>query len=417
MMKENTKQRPLEGILVLDNSWVIAGPHGTRLLADLGATVIRIETAKRKDNIRFDHTRLGVTDAFREGGMIFQENNRDKLGLQLNMKSEKGKEIYKKLVAMADVVVSNVTPRALRSMGIDYETLSGINPRIISINASGLGDYGPKKDTMIFAAALNCIAGLSYTIGYEGQEGFGIAVSTADNIGGAMVAFSILAALEERDRSGKGQFIDLSEAENLLGVTGATMLEWNYNHTQTGPVGNHNYYGSICPHNAYKSAGFDNWIAIACESDATWQRLAAILGEERPELLSDRYASYAQRKANEPELDELIASVTARHNNRVLAEKLQAAGISAAPVQNAAETLADEHLNARHYWQPNNLPVTDDRQPDFMISAAVPKVSDRSGHAFRPAPALGQDNDYILKEMLKLSDEEIAAAAADNAFM
>lgn len=416
MGTEGKKHLPLEGILILDNSWVIAGPHGTRLLADLGATVIRIETSKRKDNIRFDHLRAGVTDAFAEGGFIFQENNRDKLGLQLNMKSEKGKEVYRKLVEKADVVVSNVTPRALRSMGIDYETLSQINPRIISINASGLGDYGPKKDTMIFAAALNCIAGLSYTVGYEGEEGFGIAVSTADNIGGAMVAFSVLAALAERDKSGKGQFIDLSEAENMIGVTGATMLEWGYNQDQTGPIGNHQYYGTACPHNAYPSAGFDNWIAISCGSDEEWKKLAQVLGEEQPKLLAGCYETYEQRKASEHLLDDMISEVTAKHNNKTLAERLQKSGVSAAPVLRACDTLADEHLNARDYWRPNNLPVTDKKQPDFKISAAVPKTYERTEHAFHPAPSLGCDNDYILREMLGMSEEEIEKAAMDGAF-
>lgn len=416
MGTEKKKNLPLEDILILDNSWVIAGPHGTRLLTDLGATVIRIETAKRRDNIRFDHLRSGVKDAFAEGGFIFQENNRDKLGLQLNMKSEKGKEVYRKLVEKADVVVSNVTPRALRSMGIDYETLSEINPKIISINASGLGDYGPKKDTMIFAAALNCIAGLSYTVGYEGQEGFGVAVSTADNIGGAMVAFSILAALAEREKSGKGQFIDLSEAENMIGITGATMLEWQYNHSQTGPTGNHQYYGKACPHNAYISAGMDNWIAIACGSDQEWKNLVGVLGKEQPKLLDPRYETYEQRKALEEELDKLISEVTEKHNNKTLAERLQKAGVSAAPVLKACDTLADEHLNARDFWRPNNLPITDERQPDFKISAAVPKTYERREHEFRPAPALGQDNDYILKEMLGMSEQEIEAAAIDGAF-
>lgn len=417
MCAEEKKHLPLEDILILDNSWVIAGPHGTRLLSDLGATVIRIETSKRKDNIRFDFTRYGVKDAFKEAGFIFQENNRDKLGLQLNMKSQKGKEVYRKLVEKADVVVSNVTPRALRSMGIDYDTLSSINPGIISINASGLGDYGSKRDTMIFAAALNCIAGLSYTIGNEDEEGFGIAVSTADNLGGAMVAFSILAALAERDKSGRGQFIDLSEAENMMGIIGATMLEWQYNQTQTGPIGNHQYYGKQCPHNAYMCAGFDNWVAIACGSDDEWKRLACALGKEQPALLDSKYDCYEGRKADEKQLDQYINEVTVRHNNRSLAEVLQAVGVSAAPVQKACETLADEHLNARYYWRPNNLPVTDARQPDYQISAPVPKLYDRTAHEYKPAPALGQDNEYILKQLLGLSDDEIDEAAKDGAFI
>ena len=416
---ENKKKTtlPLEGILVIDNSWVIAGPHGTRLLSDLGATVIRVESSKKRDGIRFDHTRFGVKDAFQEGGWVFQENNRDALGLQLNMKSEKGQEIYRKLVAMADVVVSNVTPKAVRSMGIDFETLSQINPRIVTINASGLGDYGCKKDTMIFAAALNCIAGFSYTIGYEGEEGFGIAVSTTDDLGGAMVAFSILEALEARDRTGEGQFIDLSEAENMLGLTGSTFLEWNYNKTQSGPTGDHQYYGWNCPHNAYPSAGPDQWIAISCGSDEEYAAFVKVAGEDVPELKEERFAKYEGRKAAEKELDELVSNFTAKHNKFILAEQLQAAGVSAAPVNRAFEMFADEHLNARGYWQPNHLPVNDPRQPDFMISADVPKVMPREERHFRPAPALGQDNTYILKELLHLSDEEIQAAADDEAFV
>ncbi|MBQ9030518.1 MAG: CoA transferase [Parasporobacterium sp.] len=416
-MEKKKTALPLEGILIIDNSWVIAGPHGTRMLSDLGATVIRIESSKKRDNIRFDHTRLGVKNAFEEGGWVFQENNRDALGLQLNMKSEKGKAIYHKLVEIGDVVVSNVTPKAVRSMGIDFESLSKINPRIVTINASGLGDYGCKKDTMIFAAALNCITGLSYTVGYEGEQGFGLAVSTADNIGGAMIAFSILEALEARDRTGEGQFIDLSEAENMLGVTGATLLEWGYNQSQTGPVGDHQYYGWCCPHNAYPSAGPDQWIAISCGSDEEYRNLLKIAAGEVPELQEERFGTYEGRKANEKELDALVSRFTAKHNNRVLTQKLQEAGVSAAPVNRAFEMLADEHLNARGYWQPANLPVTDPRQPDFLISADVPKTIPREERHFRPAPTLGQDNEYILKELLHLTDEEIREAQEDGAFI
>lgn len=414
----NKKQKlPLEGILIIDNSWVIAGPHGTRLLSDLGATVIRIETAKRKDNIRFDHTRLGVKNPFDEGGFAFQENNRDALGLQLNMKSEKGKEIYRKLVATGDIVVSNVTPKAVRSMGIDYETLKEVNPRIITINASGLGDFGCKKDTMIFAPALNCIAGLSYTIGYEGDQGFGIGVSTADDLGGTMIAYAALVGLEARDKTGQGQFIDLSEAENLISAIGPTMIEWNYNGVQNGPTGNHAYYGPLCPHRAYPAAGFDNWIVISVGSDAEWEALVSFMGDDAPELKDSRYSSYEGRKADEAELDDIIAGVTSKHNKHLYSAKLQEAGVSAAPVLGASEVLADEHLNARGYWQPANLPVNDPRQPDFKISADVPMTQNREEIIFRPAPSLGRDNEYILKEILHMSDEEIEAAAADNAFM
>lgn len=412
----NTK-RPLEDILIIDNSWIVAGPHGVRLLSDLGAKVIHVESSKKKDMVRFDHIRLGVKDPKKEGGWVFQDNNRNAMGLQLNMKSAKGREIYYKLVQAADVVVSNITPRAVKSMGIDFETLSQYNPKIISVNASGMGDYGCKKDTMVFAPALNCLTGCTYTVGYEGEEGVGISVSTADDVGGAMLAFSVLQAIAQRDATGKGQFIDLSEAENMLSFIGSTILEWAYNKEQTGPIGNHAYYGPLCPHNAYSGAGRDNWMVIAIGSDEEWQRFVAEVGDEAPALKDEKFVSYEGRKANEKELDDIIAGIAVKHNNRVFAERLQNAGVSAAPVNPASETLADEHLNARGFWNLVGLPETDPRQPDFLVSADVPKSMPRSEKTFKPGPAMGQDNEWILKEFLHLTDEEIEEAKNDDAFI
>ena len=413
---KNTWKLPLEGIVILDNSWVIAGPHGTRLLADLGATVVKIETCRNKDIIRLDYLRYGVKDGLEEAGWVFQENNRNKMGLRLNLKSEQGKQIYAKLVEKADVVVSNVTPKAIRSMGIDYETLHAINPRIISVNASGLGDFGCKKDTMIFAPLLNAFTGLSYTVGYDGQPGYGLGSSTAANVGGAMVAMSILMALEARDRTGEGQFVDLSEAENMLGVLGASLLEWGYNHAQTGPVGNHAYFSPACPHNAYRGAGVDSWIVIACGDDEEWNRFVAFAGREVPALKDSGFATCRQRKEREAELDELIAGYVRKHNHRELAYKLQEAGVSASAVERPEETLANEQLNARGFWIKAGLPERDPRQPDFLICADVPKTMPREERVMKPSPALGEDNDYILKEMLGLSDAQIQAATEDEAF-
>lgn len=410
-------RKPLEDILIIDNSWVIAGPHGVRLLSDLGAKVIHVETSKKRDMVRFDHIRLGIKSGAEEGGMVFHENNRNALGLQLNLKSEKGREIYHKLVEIADVVVSNITPRAVRSMGIDFETLSQYNPKIITVNASGMGDVGCKKDTMIFAPALSCVSGLSYTVGYEGEEGVGISVSTADDVGGAMLAFSVLQALAERDATGKGQFIDLSEAENMISFIGATMIEWAYNGEQTGPIGNHAYYGPFCPHSAYSGAGRDNWMVISIGSDEEWQRFVDEVGDEAEELRDEKFATYEGRKAAEAYLDEVIGRVAAKHNHRVFAERLQRAGVSAAPVNSTGETLADEHLNAREFWQPAGLPVYDPRQPDFLITSAVPKTMPRSMQQIKPGPALGQDNEYILKELLHMTEEEIKAAEEEDAFI
>ena len=415
-MMTNTK-KPLKDILIIDNSWVIAGPHGVRLLSDLGAKVIHVETSKKRDMVRFDHLRLGTKSGAEEGGMVFHENNRNALGLQLNLKSEKGRDIYHKLVEIADVVVSNITPRAVRSMGIDFETLSQYNPKIITVNASGMGDFGCKKDTMIFAPALSCVSGLSYTVGYEGEEGVGISVSTADDVGGAMLAFAVLQALAERDETGKGQFIDLSEAENMINFIGSTVIEWGYNHEQTGPIGNHAYYGPLCPHNAYSGAGRDKWMALSIGSDEEWQRFVDAVGDEAEELRDEKYATYEGRKAAEEHLDEVIAGIVVKHNYRVLAEKLQRAGVSAAPVNSTGETLADEHLNARGFYQPVGLPVYDPRQPDFLISSVVPKVMPRSMNEIKPGPALGQDNEYILKELLHMTEEEIAEAQAEEAFI
>lgn len=407
---------PFEGVTVLDLCWVIAGPHGNRVLQDLGATVIKLESAGRIDPMRIDTPRAGVTDCIREGGYAFQDNNRDKLGLRLNLKSPASRAILNELVKKVDVVSCNYAPKGFHKLGLDFETLSKIKKDIIVVNASGLGDYGPYSSYATFAPILQSMTGITSLIGYEGEEPFGFPLLLADYLGGETLALAVAAALEYRRRTGKGQFVDLSQAESVLACMGPLLLDYQINGRQPAPVGNRHYLGQMAPHNCYECRAENTWCFIACGDESEWAALRNVLKTRDRSVLDECYDTLDGRLEHRFALDAIIAAWMKGHTPREAAKLLQAAGVSAAPVEPAIDGLTDENLAARGFFTPIRFSPDDDIQPKELL------LSERLVHLAPPprphraAPAMGQDNAYILKEFLGMSDAQIAEAAAMDAF-
>jgi benzylsuccinate CoA-transferase BbsF subunit len=418
MKLQNKDRLPLEDIVVLDFGWVVAGPHGARCLADLGATVIKVESPVKPDGIRGDFTRKGIKDGAEECGCIFLENNRNKYGISLNTKTEKGWEILERLVRIADVVTSNSNPKGLRSFGITYDRLREYNPGIISINASGLGDYGPYSEYVTYGPNLQSLCGINGLIGYPDEQPVGVALPWADYMGGAMVALAALAAIEYRKKTGKGQFIDLSQHESAISFLGTNLLDWAMNDRINGPSGNRHPANGAAPHGAYKCEGVDRWCVISVASDEEWDRFLEVIGN--PGWTQDpKYSTYMNRLINRVELDKDVESWTVNHSPEEITGRLQKANVSAGVVQNVKDLYEhDEHLRKRGFLAHIALPEKEGIAPDALdLPGVIIRLMGKDNGIRRSGPIpLGQDNDFVYKTLLHMSDDEIREAAEKGAF-
>lgn len=410
------KTMPLKGITIIDFGHVMAGPYGTKQLLGMGATVIKVESKKHSDNFRYSYMRAGNKDLLNEGGWIFQENNTSKMALGLNTKSVKAQEILHKLVKKADVVTANLSPSGFHKMGIDYETLSRIKEDIIVINASGMGDYGPYSAYRTAAPIMQALSGFSSLIGYDGEEPFGFGAALSDYVGGAYIAAAVTAALEYRRRTGKGQFIDLSSTDASICTIGAEALNYSVTREETVPFGNHHYRRQMAPHNCYPCKGQDSWCTIAVGNDEEWKAFRNELRSECPWVDDEKFATLPDRLHNEDLLDEYISEWTKNLDKKEVAERLQKAGVSAGMVENSKEFLENEHANAVGFFKDIQFDVSGFKPEHAKITGRVIDMRDVPEIKYGLAPRAGQDNDYILKEMLGMSDEEIEDAAADGAF-
>lgn len=415
---EEKLKKPLEGIVVLDLGWVVAGPHGARILEELGATVIRIESSTRVDPMRIDTMRYGVKDCMQEGGWGFQENSRNKMGFALNMKSKKGKEIFYELVKKADVVSCNFAPNGFHKMGVDFDTLRKIKKDIIVINASGLGDNGPYGGYMTFAPVLASLTGIISLMGYEDKGPFGYPGLLADYVGGVSIAAAVTGALYYREKTGKGQFIDLSQAEAAIQGMGPVLLDQQLNHVQPQMIGNHHYAHQFVPHNCYECKEPDTWCVISVASDEEWNSLTGALKNDCPELADERFCCQRERVKAEKEIDKLLSKCLKKYEHREICALLQNAGVSAGAVQNTREFLyEDEQAKARNYFREITFEENGIIPRKIYLTGPIINLASTQNGSYRPGPPHGQDNEYVLKNMLQMSDEEISLALKDKAFL
>lgn len=407
---------PLEGIRVLDFGQVIADPHGTRLLRTLGADVIRIESSAHPDLMRTDTMRRGNKNPFAEGGWGYQENNRDKLCISLDLKSPEALDIVHNLVKGADIVTVNATPKAFHRMGIDLEALKPYKEDIIVINASGFGDSGPYCNSGAYAPAMASLCGMSSLIGEEGHDPYGYCGLFCDYMGAAHLAVAAISALIYRNRTGKGQFIDLSQIEAGLTVIGAEFVDQSVNGVTPGPIGNHHYAKQMAPHNCYPCDKANTWCVIAVGSDEEWENFRNELKDECPWVMDKKYNTVEGRLANQAELDASIEAWTKQHDKRDIAFRLQEAGVSAAMVQNNMEITYDDMAATRHYFK--KIDMGGDLEPkEFWVTGNLLNLSSiPETDTYKFGPGCGQDNEYVLKNYLHMTDEQIKEADEKGAF-
>lgn len=387
--------RALEGIRVLDFCWVIAGPLGTRLLADFGADVIRVESDGRALAEIFPP---GVTD--RTLGAFHNVLNAQKRSLTVDPRSARGRELLLDLVAHVDVVTSNYRPGALEAMGFGYDVLRAVNPRVVNVQVPGCGRRGPWAQRTSFGNMVSAAAGISALTGFPGRAPRGMGTAYPDFTTPALMATMILAALRQRDRTGVGCEVEVNQLAATVALIG---VEWmQYAATGTEPPPRANRDPNHCPHGTYPAAGDDQWVAVAVRSDGQFAALCGLLG--RAELTRDpRFGTHLARKQHEDELDGIVAAWTRRHGKWAAAEQLQAAGVPAAPVEDIRDTLDCDPQLTRHYQR-----VRQPSAPDIEIPInGEPIQVAGARRELRPAPQFGGDTTDILRDLLGLGAPEI----------
>jgi crotonobetainyl-CoA:carnitine CoA-transferase CaiB-like acyl-CoA transferase len=390
--------RPLEGVTVADFSWVWAGPYCGMQLAHLGADVIKIESAQAPDLGRrlplhsIDHDPTPDTNAY------FNQWNQGKRSVTVDLGSEQGRALAKRLALDCDLVLSNYATGVMDRFGLGYEQLREERPDVIVATISGYGHVGPYKNYIGYGPTTAPLSGLASLTGYEGGPPEEVGVALGDPASGIATAFALVAALAARRRTGEGQYIDTSLWEATTACVGEGWMQWALTGAQPERMGNHDPL--MAPHSLYPCAGDDQWVAIACADDAEWEALAEVVGLAG----DDRFATAEARKANEAALDEHLGAWTTSRDRWEITGQLQAVGVPAFPCLDARSLDEDPHLAARGVIERLAHPVVGQKS-----HVGVPWIShDGPNGVPAPAPLLGADTDSVLSDMLGLTDAEIA---------
>lgn len=404
------QQQALTGIRILDFSWFGAAPIGTKMLADHGAEVIRVESMSRPDLLR-----LVGTSHFRDytpdinGSGFFNDFNSSKYGITLNLSHPKGLEVARRLVAISDVVIDSFTRKAMRNWGLAYADLVQIKPDIIAVSASQQGHTGPHADYLGFGYNLQALAGINHLTGHPHGYPLGTSVNYPDFVLPMFVASVIMSALLHRRRTGKGQHIDLSQYQAMVSTLGPTLLDYLCNGRVQMRTGGRS--PTAAPHGVYRCRGDDRWCVIAVYTDAEWHALCQVLGH--PAWTRDaRFQTLTGRLRHVDDLDRLLATWTCQHTPEEVMQRLQEAGVAAGIVQNARDLLAeDPQLRHRGHYRLLNHPTTGSTLymgPAFQLSATPARL--------RPAPRLGQHNTYVYGQLLRMNDAEVATYTTEQVF-
>jgi len=374
-------------IRILDFTWVLAGPYATRILADFGAEVIKVQplTPEAEDTISRGY---------------YNTWNRNKLGITLNLNKPQGVAIAKRLVGISDAVVENFTPRVMANWGLNYESLKQIKPDIIMLSMSTMGNTGPWRDYVGFGPTVQAFSGITYLTSFPDKPPLGLGYSYADHVAGLMAALALLGALEYRQRTGEGQYIDVSQAEAMASLLGEAIVDYTRNGSLPEPVGNNSTQAA--PHGVYRCQGDDRWCAIAAFTDEEWEGFKRALGS--PAWAEDsRFTSLAGRLENVDELNRLVKGWTRQHSAEEVMAWLQEQGVAAGVVQDASDLANDPQLKQRGFFVELDHP-----ELGKTISDATPiRLSDTPAKFNRAAPTPGQDNDYVYKQLLGMSGDEV----------
>lgn len=397
---------PLNGVRVLDLTWVVSGPIATRIMADLGAEVIKFEGRTRGEqtrNMTFN-PRVMSTQGF------FVYLNRNKLGASLNMAMPDGRELFARLVKVSDVVICNFSAHVMERWGFDYAGLSAINPGIVYVSMPGFGHTGRHQDYRSNGPTIQALSGQTFACGLPDMPSAGWGYSYMDHTAGYYGAAAVLQALYYRDRTGEGQFIDLAQFECACTLLGTSILDYTVNGRRSRragmPAGNRSTHPAGAPHGVYRCAGEDRWCAITVFTDDEWRRFRNALGD--PDWTCDeRFETLSGRLANQDELDRRVEAWTRERSQGEVMQTLQEAGVAAGMVQDPRQRAdEDPQLRARDHIVWVATPDVEDME-QVRVDSLPMTIPALPHDAYRIAPSVGQDNDYVFGEILGMSREEI----------
>ncbi|MPY91660.1 MAG: CoA transferase [Acidimicrobiia bacterium] len=398
---------PLAGLKVADFMWVFAGPWASRALADLGATVVRVESMHHLDTLRtagnFQDDRTDPEWALQFGNM-----NAGKLGLALDLSKPEARDVARDLVRWADVALESFTPKAMRGLGLDYESLRKVKPDLVMASSCLMGQTGRHSALAGFGTMAAAVSGFFHVTGWPDRAPCGPFGAYTDYVSPRFLLASVLAALEWRRRTGQGQYIDLSQAEASMRLLAPAVLDYTVNGRVVERQGNDDV--SFAPHGVYPAFGEDQWVAIAVASDEQWRALCEVL--PRADLAGLSGLSGAARRARRRELDELLCAWTRGCPAGEVMELLQRAGVPAHQVQNTVEAFADPQLRHRGHF----VQVPQSAMGQTWVEGSRLRLSRTPARVERGAPTIGEHSWQVLTEVLGYDEDRAAELAVAGVF-
>ena len=400
--KIQLKRLPLENIRVVECATAWAIPCAGKLLADLGAEVIKVESLTRLDDARPGYyADNDPSGDYWEKGAQYLGANSNKHHFTLNLNTPQGIRIFKELVSVSDVVAENFTPRVMKGFGLAYEELRKVRPDLVMLSSTGFGHQGPWRDYSAFGWGLEPMV-ISHLTGRPDRPPLNSAIPIPDMAGALHAAFAIMAALQHRRRTGQGQWVDMSQYEIGVHFIARAIMDYTLNGRVQGRLGNRHLH--MCPHNAYRCRGNDMWIAIAVSNEGEWQGLLKAMGD--PAWGRDpRFADTLARKRHEDELDALIEGWTQAQDHYELMHLLQRHGVPAGAVLTSKEIHADPHVRARGYFKKGRHEVVGER----LFHGTWSRLTVTPGQLRWPPQIMGEANGRVLLEVLGHSARDLDA--------
>ena len=401
---------PFDGLRVLDFCWVVIGPMTTRYFSDFGATVLRVESEHRPDVIRHGLPFAEGKPGLNRSG-YWANYNSGKLGLALNMADERARRIAFRLATeWADVVAENFTPGTMERWGLGYDAVSERNPGVVMFSASMLGRGGPHDAQPGFGPVLTALSGHTNFTGWPDRVPVSPYGAYTDFLIPHIALSAVVAALDHKRRTGRGQHLDLSQLEAALYFAGTPILDYTANGRVSRRDGNRD--PAMAPHAVYRCAGDNRWCAIACEADDQWRALANLIG--RPDLAADPdLAELLGRKAREPELDDAVEAWTRNLPPDDVMRRCQDAGVPAGAVRDSRDLFDDPHYQDRGHFVFMDHPEMGRYASDansFLLSDA------EAAPRYRRAPLLGEHTEHVIRDILGMSAEEYRALLEEGVF-
>jgi benzylsuccinate CoA-transferase BbsF subunit len=397
------------GLKIAGFCWAVVGPLTMKYFADYGATVIRVETSQRPCTLRISAPYKDGKPGLDRSG-YFNHFSANMLSLALNMEHPQALEVARRLVAESDVVMDNFTPGVMEGWGLSYEELKKVKPDIIMLRQSGFGTWGPYAQQPAFGMILAAMAGLPNFIGWPDGGPLPVGVSAyTDCISPRFASAALIAALDYRSKTGKGQLLDLSQFETTLYFILPAILEYISSGGEPARVGNSHPYAA--PHGVYPCKGDDRWCTIAVFSDEQWASLCKVMG--RTEYIDDlRFSTLLSRKQNEDEINELISGWTINFTPEEVMTEMQSAGVPAGVVKNAADIYDDPQLRQYNLFWPLNHPS----MGLFTHLGQGFELSKTPAQAHMPSPRLGEHTEYVCTKILGMTDKEFVELVSAGIF-